>query len=99
MIISIFRRLHQLFGQLSMSFPQIIKIEPLQQHPFLHQFFLMGVLWLPLQQLTYFSKIGSAILDLVKLGAIQLTLILGANSAAKETVSPSIAPFTDAIIL
>ena len=33
------------------------------------------------------------------LGAIQLTLIFGANSAAKDTVSPSIAPLADATIL
>ena len=46
-----------------------------------------------------FFKIGSAIFELVKLGAIQFTLILGANSAAKETVKPSIAPLTDAMIL
>ena len=39
------------------------------------------------------------IFDLVKLGAIQFTLIFGANSAAKETVNPSIAPFADATML
>ena len=46
-----------------------------------------------------FFKIGSAIFEFVKLGAIQFTLMLGANSAAKETVKPSIAPLTEAIIL
>ena len=41
-----------------------------------------------------FFNIGSAIFELVKLGAIQFTLILGANSAAKETVRPSTAAIT-----
>ena len=41
---------------------------------------------------------GSAILDFVKLGATQFTLIFGANSAASETVKPSTAAFADAII-
>ena len=42
-----------------------------------------------------FFNIGSAILDLVKLGATQFTLMFGANSAAKETVNPSTAAFAD----
>ena len=41
---------------------------------------------------------GSAIFELVKLGAIQFTLMFGANSAASETVKPSTAAFVDAII-
>ena len=45
-----------------------------------------------------FFNIGSAILELVKLGAIQFTLIFGANSAARETVKPSTAAFVEAII-
>ena len=40
-----------------------------------------------------------AIFDLVKLGAIQLILIFGASSAAKATVKPSTAAFTDEIML
>ena len=43
-------------------------------------------------------NIGWDIFDFVKLGAIQLTLIFGANSAASETVKPSTAAFVDAII-
>ena len=39
------------------------------------------------------------ILDFVKLGAIQFTLIFGANSAARETVRPSIAALADEIML
>ena len=39
------------------------------------------------------------ILDLVKLGAIQFILISGASSAAKATVSPSIAALAEEIIL
>ena len=46
-----------------------------------------------------FFKIKFAILDFVILGAIQLTLIFGANSAARETVRPSIAPFAEATML
>ena len=46
-----------------------------------------------------FFNIGSAILDFVKLGAIQFTLIFGANSAASVTVNPSTAAFADAIIV
>ena len=45
-----------------------------------------------------FFSIGSAIFEFVKLGAIQFTLILGANSAARETVKPSTAALADAII-
>ena len=45
-----------------------------------------------------FFNIGSAILECVRLGAIQLTLMFGANSAAKETVNPSTAAFVEAII-
>ena len=45
-----------------------------------------------------FFNIGSAILEFVRLGAIQLTLIFGANSAASETVSPSTAALVEAII-
>ena len=44
-------------------------------------------------------KIFPAILDLLKLGAIQLTLTLGANSAASETVRPSKDAFTGDIML
>ena len=40
-----------------------------------------------------------AILDFDILGAIQFTLMFGANSAAKDTVSPSIAPLADETIL
>ena len=39
------------------------------------------------------------ILELVKLGAMQLTRILGANSAASVTVRPSIAALAVAIIV
>ena len=39
------------------------------------------------------SKIGFAIFDCVILGAIQFTLILGANSAARDVVKPWIAHF------
>ena len=46
-----------------------------------------------------FFKIKFAILDLVILGAIQFTLIFGANSAAKDTVSPSIAPLAEDTML
>ena len=45
-----------------------------------------------------FFNIGSAIFELVKLGAMQFTLMLGANSAANETVNPSTAAFVEAII-
>ena len=45
-----------------------------------------------------FFSIGSAILDFVRLGATQLTLILGANSAASVTVKPSTAALAEAII-
>ena len=38
------------------------------------------------------------ILELVKLGAIQLTLTFGANSAANANVNPSIAPLADETI-
>ena len=38
------------------------------------------------------------IFEFVKLGAIQLTLTLGANSAAKAKVRPSTAPFADETI-
>ena len=44
------------------------------------------------------STDNKAILEFVKLGATQLTLMLGANSAAKDTVNPSMAAFADAII-
>jgi hypothetical protein len=47
---------------------------------------------------TLFLSIGSAIFEFVRLGAIQLTLIFGANSAARETVKPSTAALADAII-
>ena len=47
---------------------------------------------------TLFLSIGSAIFELVKLGAMQFTLILGANYAAKETVNPSTAALVEAII-
>ena len=46
-----------------------------------------------------FFNIGSAILDFDKLGAIQFTLICGANSAASVTVSPSTAALAEAIIV
>ena len=45
-----------------------------------------------------FLSIGAAIFDWDKLGAIQLTLIFGANSAANETVNPSTAALVEAII-
>ena len=45
-----------------------------------------------------FFNIGWAILELVKLRATLLTLMFGANSAANETVNPSIAALVDAII-
>ena len=38
------------------------------------------------------------ILELVKLGAIQLTLTFGANSAANANVKPSIAPLAEETI-
>ena len=40
-----------------------------------------------------------AIFDFVKLGAIQFTLMLGANSAAKATVKPSTPDLAEEIIL
>ena len=40
-----------------------------------------------------------AILDLVKLGAIQFILILGASSAAKATVRPSTPALADEMML
>ena len=46
-----------------------------------------------------FFKIKFAILDFDILGAIQFTLMFGANSAAKDTVNPSIAPLADETIL
>ena len=46
-----------------------------------------------------FFNIGSAIFELVRLGAIQFTLMFGANSAARDTVKPSTAAFVDAIIV
>ena len=46
---------------------------------------------------SFFNK-NSEIFELVRLGAMQLTLILGANSAANETVKPSTAPFAEATI-
>ena len=45
-----------------------------------------------------FLSIGSAIFDFVKLGAIQFTLMCGANSAANDTVNPSTAALADEII-
>ena len=39
------------------------------------------------------------IFESVRLGAMQLTFIFGANSAAKLNVSPSIAPFEDETML
>ena len=46
-----------------------------------------------------FLSIFCDIFALVRLGAIQLTLIFGANSAANERVKPSIAPFAVEIIV
>ena len=46
-----------------------------------------------------FLIIELAILDLVKLGAIQFTLIFGANSAANANVKPSTAALAEDIIL
>ena len=46
-----------------------------------------------------FLIIDLAIFDLVKLGAIQFTLMLGASSAAKATVKPSTAALAGEIIL
>ena len=46
-----------------------------------------------------FLKTDFAILDFVKLGAIQFILILGANSEASATVKPSTADFAEEIIL
>ena len=47
---------------------------------------------------SFFSK-KFEIFDFVKLGAIQFTLMLGANSAANDTVSASTAPLAEATIL
>ena len=46
-----------------------------------------------------FEIIDFDIFDSVMLGAIQLTLILGANSAAKLSVKPSIAPLAEETML
>ena len=46
---------------------------------------------------SFFNK-KFEIFEFVKLGAIQFTLIFGASSAAKETVSPSTAPLAEATI-
>ena len=46
-----------------------------------------------------FLIIELANFDLVKLGAIQLILMLGASSAAKATVNPSIPALAEEIIL
>ena len=46
-----------------------------------------------------FLNILSAILDLLKLGAIQFTLTLGASSDAKDIVKPSKEAFTGDMIL
>ena len=59
--------------------------------------FLEGCLLLDLSIASSFLKIDAARVVLVNVGAIQFTLILGANSAAKERVSASIAPFADEI--
>ena len=45
-----------------------------------------------------FFNIGWAILEFVKLGAIQFTLIFGANSAARLIERSSTAAYADAII-
>ena len=45
-----------------------------------------------------FFKIGWAIFEFDKLNATLFTLMFGANSAANDTVNPSIAAFVDAII-
>ena len=45
-----------------------------------------------------FFNIGWEIFEFVKLGAIQFTLIFGANSAAREIVNPLTAALADAII-
>jgi len=47
----------------------------------------------------YVYGIGSAILEFEILGAIQLTLIFGASSAANETVNPSTPPLAVDIML
>ena len=46
-----------------------------------------------------FFKTLFAILELLKLGAMQFILMLGANSDAKDTVSPSRDALTGDIIL
>ena len=46
-----------------------------------------------------FPRILPAILELLKLGAMQLILTFGASSAAKETVRPSKDALTGEIIL
>ena len=45
-----------------------------------------------------FFNIGSAIFEFVRLGAMQFTLMYGANSAANETVNPSTAAFAEPIM-
>ena len=55
------------------------------------------ILAIPSAIFSFFNK-NSEIFELVKLGAIQFTLILGANSAANEIVKPSTAPFAEATI-
>ena len=60
---------------------------------------LRGCILAILSTIFSFFNIGAAIFDFDKLGAIQLTLTLGANSAASDTVKPSTAAFAELIIL
>ena len=55
------------------------------------------ILAIPSATFSFLSK-KFEIFEFVKLGAIQLTLTFGANSAAKAKVKPSIAPFADETI-
>ena len=57
----------------------------------------VGCLWLDRLMASSFLNIPFTNGVSVSVGAIQLTLILPANSAASDFVKPSIAPFADAI--
>ncbi len=58
-----------------------------------------GCIFAILSAIFSFFNIKFEIFDLVKLGAMQLTLMFGANSAASETVKPSTAPLADETML
>ena len=58
---------------------------------------LSGCLLFALSMASSFLKMEEARGVLVSVGAMQFTLILGANSAANDRVNPSIAPLAAAI--